>query len=115
MVQLEKFEGEEDWIKASRNKRNGEKGDKNLELQLESSAKKAILDPDIKGRDDALAKIKSMGMAFKSETMIEPVYKESTFDKNIKKVKKLTIPIKMPEQNDIMFQPDPTLLTPDEK
>ncbi len=104
------FDEPSDWALNLKRVRDRESGQANATLQEIESAKKAVLDPEIKGRDDALAKIAELGIKFKKETTIEPVYKESTFEKNKALTRKAYKKLELPQQNDIMFQPDMSLL-----
>lgn len=110
LVKEGRYEGEQGWIKLIRNRRNSGIGDINKELQLKASADKAVILTSAKGRDENLREIMEIALKNKKQTTIEPVYKESTLQKNTETLRKVIQFRKLPGQDDFMFQPDPKLL-----
>lgn len=108
LVGRSEFDEPSEWSLNLKKQRDRESGLANASLQEIQSAKKAILDPEIKGRDDAIAKLQSMGLDFKDATTPKLAYPKPTLIAS--PPKKPFKFVSFPEQDDIMFQPDMELI-----
>jgi hypothetical protein len=110
LIRRGEFDEPPEWSLNLKRLRDRESGLANATLQEHESAKKAVLDPNIKGRDDALARIKQMNIGFKEATEKKLCYPDKVTDINSapkKQFKKIELPSISQE---IFFQPDMSLI-----
>jgi hypothetical protein len=110
------FEEPKEWAREQRNIKNRAKGEANMLLQEQATRKKAPITTKSKTKEECMKEIMENALKDKKETIIEPIYKESTFDKNSKNLKKQYKKIDPPEnEQEMMFQPDMNLIEEDKK
>ncbi len=111
LVRRGEFDEPAEWGLKLKRLRDRESGAANASLQEIESAKKAILDPTVKGREAALAKMVAMGLQFKAATEKKPCYADKVISID-SRPKKIFSKIELPEQGitDEYMQPDMELL-----
>lgn len=110
------FEEPVEWAREQRARKNREKGEANSILQEQNTRTKAPILTKAKGREACLAEAMAKIDQNRKETTKEPVYLESTYEKNLATNRKFTSFAKLPDkEQEIMFQPDVSLLKQDEE
>lgn len=110
------FDEPQEWARKQRNAKNRIKGDAQQKLNEEMTRKNAPILTNAKGQSENLIEIMSKINRNKSETTTEPVYKESTFEKNSQNLNKQWKKIELPDsEQEIMFQPSMALIEEDKK
>lgn len=109
LVDSGKFVGEDEWIVKNKNARNRAIGEAKEAENLRRTLEKAPTDTTVHGREEALARIKQMGLKFKDETNQKLCYPDKVVNINSQTKKSIQF-AKLPEKEDFMFQPEPLLL-----
>lgn len=114
------FDEPPEWAKEQQRMKNREKGDAQTKLNEELALKRAPILTKAKTKQECMAEMMEKALKVKKETTIEPIYKESTLKKNSellkkqnKKYKKIELP--QEDKNELMFQPDLSLLISEEE